>query len=396
MRVVFVHTDFRIYWPARLVTLHDFLQLREIELCVIEIAGAGSPYEFEKGNNNHPGYWHCLFPNKRMEAIRPGIANKAVRKKLDELSPDLVFSGAIAYPSGAASGRWAMENGKRCVIFDNARLIDVPRRAYVNFYKKRVFAGVDAIICPAPAWNETFRFFGFDDQRIFYGLNVVDNSFWSIDHELSVAGLPERYFLGVGRQILKKNFIFLLNAYLAYTKGVENPAGLVLVGNGPRRSVLEEFLKMNNLKNVHFMDFCSQEILRTIYSNALCFILPSRYGETWGLVVNEAMASGLPVIVSNQAGCASTLVLEGVNGFTFSPDRLDELSGLMLLIEKLIPNKLSDMGQKSREVINQWGLDRFCSGVYDTIQFVIENPRSKPGFLSRISIRLWKGRYRPL
>ena len=79
---------------------------------------------------------------------------------------------------------------------------------------------------------------------------------------------------------------------------------------------------------VHFYPFMSQEELKPFYHNASWFILPSRFGETWGLVVNEAMASGLPVLVSEQSGCASTLVKKGINGYTFSPNDENGLSDL--------------------------------------------------------------------
>ena len=69
MKIVFTHTDFRIYWPARLNALNTFLQNKGIDLEVIEIAGAGSPYNFAGTSNNNPSFWHCLFPDKRMEEI---------------------------------------------------------------------------------------------------------------------------------------------------------------------------------------------------------------------------------------------------------------------------------------------------------------------------------------
>jgi hypothetical protein len=179
LKIVFTHTDFRIYWPARLKKLHSYLAERNIEMRVVEISGKGSPYEFDSVSQNYPPYWLCIFPDKRMEDLSSSKANKALRKKLDEFQPDIVFSGAIAYPSGAAAVRWAKENRRKCVIFDNSRLEDVPRKWYINFIKKSIYSSVDAILCPSWAWDETFRFFGFSDRQIFYGLNVVDNEFWN-------------------------------------------------------------------------------------------------------------------------------------------------------------------------------------------------------------------------
>lgn len=246
MKVVFAHTDFRIYWPARLKALNNFLHSKGIYFEVIEIAGAGSPYNFDGSSNNQPEFWHCLFRSKRMEDIPIHIANRTLRAKLDELKPDIVFSGAIAFPSGAAAVRWTSENKSKVIIFDNARLQDVPRPRRVDFIKRRIYACTDAVFCPSPAWNETLNYFGLTNQQIFYGLNVVDNTFWQNHEADKPAGFPEDYILTIGRQIPKKNFLFLLKAYLGYSKRVLKPKDLVLIGDGPKRQILKEFAKKIN------------------------------------------------------------------------------------------------------------------------------------------------------
>ena len=396
MKIAFTHTDFRIYWPARLNALHTFLQNKGIDLNVIEIAGAGSPYNFAGINNNYPLFWHCLFPDKRMEEIPPGVANKALRVKLDELRPDIIFSGAIAFPSGAASVRWAAENGRRVIVFDNARLQDVPRKWYVNFIKRRIYSSVDGIFCPSPAWNETFRYFGFYDKQIFYGLNAVDNSFWAENLGSRAINLPARYMLTAGRQIPKKNFLFLLKAYKKYCSQVKDPASLVLVGNGPKREILEDYTRKHGISLIKFMPFLSQEELRSVYHRALFFILPSKFGETWGNVVNEAMASGLPVLVSEQVGCSSTLVKPGINGFTFSSHDEEELANLLIKVTSIEEKEREAMGSMSKEIISEWGLGRFCSGVHEAILWVSQQSKRKPNIMAWIILKRWYGRYRPL
>jgi 1,2-diacylglycerol 3-alpha-glucosyltransferase len=396
MKVVFTHTDFRIYWPHRLAALNDFLTDKGIRLDIIEIAGAGSPYRFSKKDNNHGSNWHCLFPDLRMEDIRICDANKVLRKKLDDINPDIVFAGAIAYPSGASAVRWASDNAKKVVIFDNARLADVPRPRRVDFVKRKIYECADAIFCPSPAWNDTFNYFGFQNERIFYGLNVVNNSFWQSDKEPEFSLYPNHdYFLSVGRQVPKKNFLFLLKAYLEYTKLTNRPKDLILVGEGQDHELIEEFVNNTKLETVILLPFKSQPQLRELYKNASSFVFPSKYGETWGLVVNEAMASGLPILVSNQVGCSSTLVKDGINGYEFSPFNGKQLSDLMLLMSELSEHDRIRMGQKSKEIIADWDLDRFCKGTYEAISWVSEHQKQKHGLLNRLILKLWQGRYRP-
>jgi glycosyltransferase involved in cell wall biosynthesis len=396
MKVVFAHTDFRIYWPPRLKVLNKFLESRNIRLDVIEIAGSGSPYEFAIKPASLPYWWHCLFPDIRMEDISAKKANKALRSKLNEIQPDVVFAGAIAYPSGAAAILWAIKNRKKIIIFDNARLEDVPRSYPVNYVKRKIYSCIDAVFCPSQAWNKTFNYFGVLSEQIFYGLNVVDNSFWLQAVDNKHHSIHRNYFIAIGRQIQKKNFLFLLKAYQHYVEKVSEPKPLILVGDGPRRVLIEEFIQKNEIETVRLIPFSTHEQLKELFSGAFAFILPSKYGETWGLVVNEAMASGLPVLVSSQAGCASTLVKDGINGFTFSPENAEELTSLLLQMHQLTEEEHREMGQNSKEIIDDWGLNRFCNGVYDAIQFVISKEQRRPDLLSRLLISLWKGRYRPM
>jgi len=395
VKVVITHTDFRIYWPARLNTLTLFLNKKGIGLEIVEIAGAGSPYAFSGDSASRPTNWHCLFPDKRMEDISPIDANIALRRKLNYLQPDIVFAGAIAFPSGSSAVSYAVERKKKVIIFDNARLEDVPRSWLVDFIKKRIYSCTDAVLCPSEAWNPTFTYFGFQQHQIFYGLNVVDNSFWNEQNLIGPSNSASGYILTVGRQIPIKNFQFLLKAYGDYSAKTTNPKELIMVGDGPEHWSLADYAKINSLNTVKFLPFKSQSELKSIYRRAAYFVLAS-HGETWGLVVNEAMASGLPVLVSNQVGCASTLVQDGVNGYTFSPNNVNELADLLIRMDGLNAQERMEMGEKSKEIINDWGLDRFCQGAYDAIQFVSGSAVKKPGVVTKLILKLWKGRYRPV
>jgi glycosyltransferase involved in cell wall biosynthesis len=78
-----------------------------------------------------------------------------------------------------------------------------------------------------------------------------------------------------------------------------------------------------------------------------------------GLVVNEATANGLPVLVSNRCGCAMDLVKDGVNGFTFDPYNVEEMAQAMFQLSACQPSRLSEMGDASRKIISNWGPERF-------------------------------------
>lgn len=397
MKVVFIHTDFRIYWQARIEALHLFLQSRNIELHVIEIAGAGSPYEFARQKKTSFLSWHILFPSTRMEVLQVRSIKKAIDEKLDELVPDVIFAGAIAFPSGALATAWAKRNQKRIVVFDDCRIDDVRRNKIINFIKQNIYNGVDAMLYPAIDWESTGKFWKFKEEQLFYGVDVVDNGFWQQDINKQSILVHGNYFLSVGRQIPRKFFMYLLQAYKIYKDKYQDRAyQLVLVGEGSERCKIASYIKENSLsEDVILYPFLQQSELITLYRNAEAFLLAS-IQETWGLVINEAMASGLPIIVSDKCGATKTLVKESVNGYTFSPMDEAELVDKLITFHSLSQKDKAKMKEGSLNIIRDWDLDRFCEAVYDAIQYVSTQQKRKLSILNSLIIDWWKGRYRPL
>ena len=101
MKIVALHTDFRIYWPARLKALNDSLESQNATLDVIEIAGKGSPYVFSNSQENKMLNWHILFPQCGPEQLKGKHIRKKLFNLLNKINPDVIIAGAIAFPSGA-------------------------------------------------------------------------------------------------------------------------------------------------------------------------------------------------------------------------------------------------------------------------------------------------------
>jgi len=340
-----------------------------------------------------------------METIHGKEASQALWNKLEEINPNVVLAGAIAYPSGAAAVRWCSARNKRVVVFDNARLNDVPRSWFVNFIKQRIYASVDAMLIPAKSHTKDFQFWGFDQESLFYGLNVVDNQWFServsnslieknrLRRELD---LPESFFLGVGRFVKKKNWGDVLLAYEQVYKNTKRKIPvLVLIGDGPEKLKLKKLVETRKIKGVIFRPFVSQEKICGYYSLSELLILASSSGETWGLVVNEAMACELPVLVSKQCGCASTLVHEGQNGFSFNTGDVEEMAAKMISFINLSQDSKKQMGKCSKRIIDKWSLERFSQGAWEAIHYSIKHPKQKNNILDALIIKLWNGRYRP-
>ena len=396
MKVVALHTDFRIYWPARLKHLSDTLNKRGDELIVIEIAGQGSNYAFAEQNGNNQFNWICLFPNEKIENINPQKAKNTIIQKLNDLNPDVVLAGAIAFTSGAAAVDWAKKNDKAIVIFDDSKKEDVRRNFLINLIKKTIYANVDAILSPSPDWIETFQYWGFKKEAIFFGVDVVDNSFWNKrSTTLFPLDLPKQYFLTVGRLIKCKNYQFLIDAFIKFKKENKNDYELVFAGDGSEKDNLISSIPEDLRNTIHFLPFQDQDSLRTIYQKAEFFILPS-LSETWGLVVNEAMATGLPVIASQNVGCSRTLIKEYETGYCFDPTDIDSLIIQLKKAVSLSDGDKNEMKDKCLQLISYWDLDRFSEGAMNAIDYAIKDKRKFIYPISKFLLKKWNGRYNPI
>ena len=142
---------------------------------------------------------------------------------------------------------------------------------------------------------------------------------------------------------------------------------LLVVGDGALRANCEEFASRERL-NVKFVGFLNQTQIPDAYSIADCLILPSER-ETWGMVVNEAMACGTPAIVSDQVGCAPDLVENGKTGYTYTKGDIADLANKMKRY-LLDPELTNDNGNAAKERVKKYTIDEAVVGVKQAIEFV--------------------------
>jgi glycosyltransferase involved in cell wall biosynthesis len=220
---------------------------------------------------------------------------------------------------------------------------------------------------------------GFPMQRVMRFYDVVDNTYFrDRSNELrkfpaSDFSLPPGYFLYIGRLSEEKNVHGLLEEWSNYRQaGGTWP--LVIVGNGPAYTDLQRRASLSPFATgIHFAGHKGFQDLPVYYAFAKCFILPSTR-EPWGLVVNEAMAAGLPVIVSTRCGCAEDLVDPGKNGFIFDPARTGDLAGCMRRMEDATPFELEQMGANSLEIIGHYSPVAFGNEVALIAGAGLDNP----------------------
>ncbi len=386
MKVVIIHTDFRIYWPSRLNAIQQYLNSKNIELHIVEIAGKGSPYAFAKHNsNNYCKNWSILFEDDDIKSLKSSKIKEKVNRKLDSIQPDVVIAGAIAFYSGALSVAWTKRHGKKVILFDDARIEDVPRNKMINYVKKKIYSAVDAVIYPSQDWLQTAEYWGFNKQQLFVGVDVVNNDFWK---EKEGKYKKEKKLLFVGRLIPRKNIILLIKLFdqISDKKGTK----LVIIGDGEQKE--EVMNTISHTSDIEYFAFMQQDELKVMYAKSSALIIPSTY-DTWGLVINEAMASGLPVWASDKCRAAKILIKDRVNGFIFDP--LNENSIKQALFEFINTDMevLRQMGKESEQIISHWNLSLLAEEVYKAIEYVTVTEHRKIDLLTNLFLKFWRGRY---
>jgi len=172
--------------------------------------------------------------------------------------------------------------------------------------------------------------------------------------------------LFVGKLIKKKRPMDLLKAFeILNTKYDIHNTALVFVGDGELRPTLEKYTKEHKLNGVHFTGFKNQTELPQHYTVADLFVLPSGPGETWGLVVNEAMCFGLPVVVSDVVGCAPDLVHNGENGYIFPAGNVEKLSEVL---KKILEQDKEKLGAESFKIVGRYSFQKGAEEILDIME----------------------------
>jgi len=313
-----------------------------------------------------------VLPSWRRRAGRHTILlNWGVEAALRQATPDVVICGGYNYVSSWQSLRWARRHRVPFILWTESTSRDLRSgRAFLELMKTKFLRGCDAFVVPGKSSIDYLRGFGVREDNIFVAPNAVDTSFFAGRAELirknasmhrKALNLPSRFFLFVGRMVQEKGVLDLLKAYKALPPETREDIGLVFVGDGAARSALQRRATDVSSGTIHFAGFAQKEDLASYYALAEVLVLPT-YTDPWGLVVNEAMACGLPVIASSAAGCVTDLVENGWNGRVVPSG---EIGVLTLAMGELARDGVlrSLMGKRSAQRIAQYSPEAWAAGM---------------------------------
>ena len=331
-----------------------------------------------------PGLWRH-GPVTGQRPINWGFGRRLRRKHFDALW----VHGYARFVNWAAMLR-AKAGGLKVLVRDEASEISADRSALRRQAKRlffRALVGVaDAYLAIGSANRDYYLSQGIAPGRLFPMPYCVDNDFFASRASAAATSREDlRRSLGIeaGRPIIlyaskfeaRKRPDDLLRAYghlLGELAGVAKPY-LLFVGDGDLRPALEAEAREKGLADIRFLGFRNQTELPALYELCDVFVLPSTR-EPWGLVVNEVMATGRPVVVSDRVGCAQDLVRNGVNGFVFP---LGDTRALAAALKEVLgnPERARGMGLQSRAILATWTFAEDVAGLRAALAATLRRER---------------------
>ncbi|MBK4728709.1 glycosyltransferase family 4 protein [Oxynema sp. CENA135] len=376
-KIALIHTQFGPYHFAR---AKNFIQKSPVPVRLIQLASQEAQRE-----------WVVDFDTPEVITVANGtleaFASKTIVHKLVEhlnkISPSLIAVAGYRHPAMRAATRWARRHNVATVLLSDSQYLDRPRNPVIEKLKSLwIRKNFDAAFVAGASASLYLSNLGFPRNRIWRGYDVVDNNYFFSNAETTrqqekeirkKLSLSKYYFLYVGRFSPEKNLLRLLKAYQAYCHNVEQTAwSLVLVGSGPQETELKTKATDLGLKNVFWLGFKQINELPTYYALASSLILPS-VSEPWGLVVNEAMACGLPILISDRCGCVPDLVFPGINGYLFDAFDVDSIASAMISISRQSNDRWKKMQHSSRQIIANYTTEQWSQALLDAIESTLNS-----------------------
>jgi glycosyltransferase involved in cell wall biosynthesis len=298
--------------------------------------------------------------------------------------PQAIICGGYDSPAAWVCFLWAKIFRRRFVLWLEATARDARRPGPLKLWLKKLFVRrADGIAAAGKATVDYVKGLGATDAQIFLAPMSTDNQFFAreaakvhrevVKREL---GYPRRLALYSGRLDRKKGVFTLLEAFAIVAAELPD-AGLLIAGHGPERQNMEEFRRRAGLYQVYFLGARQYHQMPSAYALADVLVLPT-FSDTWGMVVNEAFACGVPVVASSVAGACDDLIVEGETGYAVRSGHPIELAERILQILR-DPALHLRMSANCRALIEKFSPQACAQGLLAAAQGQKPSPPRHPG-----------------
>ena len=382
-RVAYLVPNLLDYQIARLNATNRVLKATDRSLHVVTFSPLESDYAWT-GSLQSVEFDHIMIYDTGKHEDRPVRQTcRRLLNLLNRLSPDIVFICGYRLAAMRAALRWCRGRKVPTVLFSDTTRQDAPRVFWKEWIKRRIVRQFDAALVAGTRASAYVQSLGMRPASIVTGYDVVDNAHFATGSDLALSQANEtraelglrhqgEYFLAVSRLVPRKNLAILLKAMsMMPADAVRQIPNLVVCGDGYLQAELQKMADALDLsERVMFAGHVDYETIPSYYGLASGLLLPS-FSEPWGLVVNEAMAAGLPVITSERAGCSEDLVVSNLNGWTCDPNDAGNWVECMTRLARMGVEARRSMGLASQRIIEEWDLNRFANGFLQAISLAL-------------------------
>ena len=382
MRILIVHNQLWAHYKAIVFNelQHIVSKSKNDALLVVQIA---SIEKSRKGlgdlDNSIHQYPYKLLHEGVLEEVGLKTRVLGILKAIQEFKPTVVnLTGYYDLASWIVLG-YCKIKGIKLVLSNESTAEDHARNKFKELVKALIIKQFDGYFNFGTQSENYILSLGISREKMLVKRNCVDNealkkiflkNFPLKVERQKVLSLSPKNFIFVGRLIDYKNLFHFLEAFdLAQKKSGQN-WGVIILGDGELKTNLQEYIFDKKIQNVSFQKGVDWRQVPEFLALSDVLVLPS-YSEPWGLVVNEAMACGLPVLVSDKCGCAVDLVESKKNGFTFSPQNVNQLTNLMLKFMNQEVD-LEQMGKVSEQIISTYSPENVALEMFRGFQKTLQ------------------------
>lgn len=327
------------------------------------------------------GYQSVILPNSRLSRLGSffRLSNFSIRKHIGRKQAEVLAVHGWGYCTAVFAIIWGKLTGTKIWLRGESPLNQELQKSFLNRLFKRIFLQfflfrfVDKFLYIGKQNYQFYQHHGVAEDKLVFAPYCVDND----TLQRQVASSPGKAAARAALQLPEQNFVVLFSGKLidkkrpldlvkAFHQAAIPHSTLVLLGDGALMNEIQTFIRTHGVANILLPGFVNQSALAPWFFAADIFVLPSVSGETWGLVNNEAMNFGLPILVSNLVGSAADLVEEGINGYSFEPGNIGQLSTL-LQKAAAAPEWRTKAGKASRDKIKAYSYQTIIKNLENTL-----------------------------
>jgi glycosyltransferase involved in cell wall biosynthesis len=360
------------------------------EVLGLEIASHGDIYKWDPTGPGKGFRKTTLFPNISREHLPYWKYYLALVSACLRSRAKHIFLCGFEIPPIFLAAVTLRLFGRSIAIMQDSKFDDKERSLLKELFKSLLYLPYGAALVGSPRSRDYLAFLGLSARRIFLGYDTLSTERIAQLAEAvpAPAGIPHaaRHFTIIARFVPQKNLGMALDAYADYCRNHPGtPRELHLCGAGPLEDALKEQVARLGIDGVRFRGYLQEEGIAKTLASSLALILPS-IEEPFGLVVNEALAVGVPVILADNCGARDQLVRTGVNGYVIEPDNVAGLAHFMRLLD-------TDEAEWARLAVNSGafralaGTEHFVEGVEGVLAVLSRRPTARDRSLDRPAFR---------